>query len=96
VNGKIFATLHADDERGTVKLTPEEQHEFIQQSPDAFAPASGAWGRQGYTNVQLDAATEAVVRGALLLAWQNTLVKPRRRRSATDGGRGSPSRRRRS
>ena len=94
VNDKIFATLHADDERGTVKLTPEEQHEFIQQSPEAFAPASGAWGRQGYTNVQLDAATESLVRGALLLAWQNTLVKPRRRRSATGGGRGGPSRRR--
>ena len=94
VNGKVFATLHADDQRGAVKLTPEEQQEFIQQSPGAFAPASGAWGRQGYTNVQLDAAVESLVRGALLLAWQNTMGQPRRRRSATGAGSKASSRRR--
>jgi YjbR len=28
-NGRIFATLHADDEWGMVKLAPEEQKAFI-------------------------------------------------------------------
>jgi len=95
-NGRIFATLHPGDERATVKLSPEEQRELILEDPEAFVPASGAWGRQGYTDVVLRAADVAVVRGALVLAWQSTLVKPRRRRSATDGGRAAPTRRRRS
>ena len=47
VNGRIFATLHADDQWGMVKLTPDEQRAFIEAAPAAFKPESGAWGRQG-------------------------------------------------
>jgi hypothetical protein len=75
-NGRIFATLQADDQRGMVKLTPEEQREFMRMHPKMFVPASGAWGRQGCTMVQLDAADEATVRGAMILAWQHVAEKP--------------------
>ena len=78
-NGRIFATLHSDDQWGMVKLTPAEQHEFMRTNPGMFVPSSGAWGRQGYTNVRLAAAHEATVRGAMLLAWQDTATKPRRK-----------------
>jgi hypothetical protein len=81
-NGRIFATLHADDEWGTVKLTPEEQQELLRTSPGMFVPSTGAWGRKGYTNVRLDASDKATVRSALLLAWENTVSKPRRRPAA--------------
>lgn len=40
-NGKIFATLYPDGERGMVKLMPEQQHEFMSADGDAFEPASG-------------------------------------------------------
>src|SRR4051794_12167153 len=60
-NGRIFATLQADEQRGMVKLTPDEQHEFMRAHPPMFVPASGAWGRQGCTMVQLDAADDATV-----------------------------------
>ena len=43
-NGRIFATLQADEQRGMVKLTPEEQREFMRAHPRMFVPASGAWG----------------------------------------------------
>ncbi len=56
-NGRIFATLHTGDQFGMVKLTPEEQQEFMRTSPAMFIPSSGAWGRQGCTNVRLDALT---------------------------------------
>ena len=69
-NGRIFATLHPDNVRGMVKLTPEQQDEFMRNDPDIFEPASGAWGRQGCTMVRLAKADEATVGEAMTLAWQ--------------------------
>jgi hypothetical protein len=71
VGGKIFATLWDDDEHGMVKLTPEQQDEYVAAHPDVFAPVKGAWGRQGCTRVRLDRAEEAVLAGAMRLAWRN-------------------------
>ena len=54
INGKIFATLGVpDDGCAMVKLTPEQQEAFIQESPLVFFPCSGAWGRGGATHVHL-------------------------------------------
>jgi hypothetical protein len=71
-NGKIFATLHPGNALGMVKLTPEQQQEFLREGSDAFVPSSGAWGRQGRTNVKLAAVEEDTLGQALTLAWQNT------------------------
>jgi hypothetical protein len=43
VGGKIFATLWIDDSWGMVKLTPDQQAEFIQREPRTFAPVPGGW-----------------------------------------------------
>jgi hypothetical protein len=81
-NGRVFASLDRDERRGMVKLSPDEQQALIDEHPEMFAPASGAWGRQGYTTVHLSAATVTVVRSATLLAWQgvNALPPPAKRR----------------
>ena len=71
VNGKIFATIHADNVQGMVKLTPEQQERFIREQPAMFHPAAGAWGRQGCTMVAFAAAKDEVVGEAMTLAWQN-------------------------
>lgn len=76
-NGRIFASLHTHDRFGMVKLTPAEQREVMKLDPGVFVPSSGAWGRQGCTDVRLEAASEATVRGALLLAWQGATARPR-------------------
>jgi predicted DNA-binding protein (MmcQ/YjbR family) len=70
VNGRIFATLHPDGKQGMVKVTPDQQRDFIQQHPATFTPASGAWGRQGCTMVQLSAVDEETLGEAMTLAWQ--------------------------
>jgi hypothetical protein len=75
VRGKIFATLSPDDERGMVKLTPEQQAVFVRSEPDVFQPVPGGWGRRGATQVCLRTATEATVRQALVVAWRNTAPK---------------------
>ena len=64
--GKIFASLGVPDKNwGMVKLTPEKQRTFIEKAPKVFKPSSGAWGRQGYTNLYLPAATASIARTAL-------------------------------
>ena len=63
---------------GWSKLTPEQQQDFLARDA-AFAPESGAWGRQGCTAVRLDAVDEDTLGEALTLAWQNTAQKQSRR-----------------
>jgi len=67
-NGRIFASLHAGDRTGMVKLTPEEQAVFLGEYPEMFEPSAGAWGRQGCTNVILAAADTPTLRSAMILA----------------------------
>jgi hypothetical protein len=81
VHGRIFATLHGDLKTGMVALTPDQQREFVERNPAAFAPEAGAWGRQGATAVRLDAADEETVGEAMTLARQNAAAKLVRRRT---------------
>jgi len=76
VGGRIFATLgYPNDGSAMVKLSPDEQKEFVRTSPAVFTPAKGAWGRQGSTIINLPAATIDIVREALTAAWRNTAPK---------------------
>ena len=79
LQGRIFASLMADGVRANVKLTPDEQAAFMDEAPRTFAPAAGAWGRQGWTTIQLAAAKESEVRGACVLAWQAAVAAPPRK-----------------
>lgn len=85
VLGKVFATLaYPSEEFGMVKLTPEQQREFMARDGKGFAPVPGAWGRQGCTHVKLKLAKAAIMRQAIEVAWQNAAEKakgaPKRRR----------------
>src|SRR5262245_38378589 len=75
-NGRIFATLQADERTGMVKVSPEEQEVLLRDYPAIFTPAPGAWGRQGCTLVQLSKATLRVVRPAMQLAYETVANKP--------------------
>ncbi len=78
-NGRIFASLHTNDTTGMVKLTPEEQAEFLRQKPSMFTPSAGAWGRQGCTNVILAKADARTLRQAMTLAWDAVMAMPAKR-----------------
>lgn len=80
-NGRIFASLLGNEERAGLKLSPDEQGELMRRHPTVFTPASGAWGRQGWTVADLSAAKPAVVRSALLLAYANVVEKTAARRT---------------
>lgn len=101
VRGRIFATLRADERGGVVRLAPEEQRELMRAHPRIFSPAPGAWGRQGWTAVDLRALDPAAARAAVLLAWEGILATPatkkrvkRPKTSKTPSSR-APSKRRR-
>jgi hypothetical protein len=80
VAGKIFASLSVPDESwGMIKLTLKQQRTSIEKAPEVFKPSSGAWGRQGYTNVYLPAAKATIVRTALDAAAKNVANKKQRK-----------------
>jgi hypothetical protein len=80
---RVFASLGAPDERwAMVKLTPEQQGAFIDRAPKVFKPCSGAWGRQGCTNVLLAVANSRIVRSAIADAANNMEARTPRRKKA--------------
>ena len=81
-NGRVFATLgYPDDSWAMVKLSPTDQHLYLERYPEAFAPAAGAWGHRGATLVRLGAADRKILASALKFACAHT-PSPRKRRRA--------------
>ena len=83
VGGKIFASLGVPDKNwGMVKLTPQQQRTFNEKAPEIFKPSSGAWGRQGYTNVYLGSAKASTIRVALVAAAKNVTNRKKKKKNA--------------
>ena len=77
VGNKIFATLGSPDKLwGMVKLTPDQQQVYLQNNPDTFTPAAGAWGRNGCTLVRLGSADPETVGQAMTDAWKLAQMAP--------------------
>jgi hypothetical protein len=103
IGGKIFATLgFPDDDWGMVKLSPDQQEQFVAADAESFRPCNGVWGRRGCTNVRLASAKKNIVKASIELAAENVLpakaknaksTPPRKGRSTTGG---SNARRRKS
>ncbi len=97
VGGRIFATLAAQDKGyGNLMLTPEQQADFVAELPDVFIPIAGGWGRMGATHIELAAANEDVLAGALRTAWKlrvdkNAKTGKTRRTSASSRQSAPPS-----
>jgi hypothetical protein len=71
VGGRIFATLASQAEGyGNLKLTLEQQADFVREMPDVFLPIHGGWGSMGMTHIRLAEASEDVLTGALQTAWK--------------------------
>jgi hypothetical protein len=75
VNGRIFASLSGEPQKGMATLAPADQQRFIADEPDVFHSAAGAWGAMGCTLMHLRHANEESVGEALTLAWRLALSK---------------------
>jgi hypothetical protein len=76
VKRKSFASLEdPDNSVAAIKLTPDQQAMFMHEAPRTFVPVPGGWGRLGATNIVLVHAKEAIIEGALAVAWRNIAPK---------------------
>jgi hypothetical protein len=84
VGGRVLATLWVEEARLVLRLSPADQAALCAAEPDLFTPLDGAWGRRGWTNLDLDGCAEETLRAALLAAWRMTA--PAELRAAYDQG----------
>lgn len=69
VNKKIFATLSIEKNSATLKLSEIDQSVFCAFNPEQIKPATGAWGKQGWTIFELTTLKEEMIIDALTLSY---------------------------
>lgn len=72
---RTFATLAADGLSANIKFTPEEQEFKCLLAPDVFQAIDNGWGRQGWTRLDLVAASEDGIAAALDMAHVHAASK---------------------
>jgi predicted DNA-binding protein (MmcQ/YjbR family) len=75
VNKKIFATLNVSKKTAVLKLSEIEQSVFGAFDPTIIYPANGAWGKQGWTIVELATVKKEVLKDALTTSYCNVALK---------------------
>jgi hypothetical protein len=74
VKKKIFATLWLDEKRAVLKLSPADQSFYCMKHSFLF-PVKGAWGKYGWTNIDLNKTNKSVFSESLTSAWFNVAPK---------------------
>src|SRR4051812_32195984 len=77
---RIYATLATGGRTANFKFTPDEQALKCTVAPEAFAPISGGWGRQGWTAARLSELSAPELKHALQTAWTHAVPKKAARR----------------
>jgi hypothetical protein len=71
---KIFATLWLEEKRAVLKLSPADQDFYCVKYSFIF-PVKGAWGKYGWTNIDLNKTSELAFSESLTSAWLNVAPK---------------------
>ena len=74
IKKKIFATFDAKKNLLCVKFTEMEQSVFA-YDPAVIYPVPNAWGKQGWTYIDLKKVKKSVLKDALEAAYQNVVKK---------------------
>ncbi len=75
VGKKIFASLHEPTASANIGLPSDEQAEFCELGKGALKPLENAWGKKGWTAVDLKNAPPEVVAAAIETAFEASLGK---------------------
>jgi len=70
VNKKIFITINLPQKRCTLKFNKEFQDIFTSISKGKIYPVPNAWGRIGWTTVELNEINLELLNDAILIAWR--------------------------
>ena len=69
IRKKIFCTLDETKKRATLKLSEVDQSVFVAADTTHIYPATGAWGRQGWTLFELDHIPPDLFKDALTCSY---------------------------
>ena len=69
VNKKIFATISFEKRTLNVRFTPQLQMVYCPPNSYVIFPIDNAWGRQGWTTINLNKATKKLVQSVLKDAY---------------------------
>lgn len=69
VRKKIFATYDAKNHRASIKLSAVDQDIFSTADKTAIYPVQNAWGKQGWTLVELNSVSEELFTAAITTAY---------------------------
>ena len=75
VNKKIFATLDVKHKKATLKLPEVDQSVYCSYNKLIFYPATGSWGKQGWTLVELEKVPATMLKEALEKAYNHVISK---------------------
>ncbi|HEY5748566.1 MAG TPA: MmcQ/YjbR family DNA-binding protein [Chryseolinea sp.] len=75
VKKKIFATLDTVKKKAVVKLSAVDQSVFSKYDPAVIYPVPGAWGRQGWTAIELNKVRKTMFKDALYTSYANVAPK---------------------
>ena len=70
VKNKIFATLDVKNKRACLKLSAVQQSVYSAYDKKAIYPVPNAWGKQGWTFVELARVRKDMFRDALTTAYR--------------------------
>lgn len=75
VKKKIFATLWPVEKRAVLKLSLVDQSVFCDVNKQIFYPVNGAWGKQGWTNIELKKISKKLLKEVLTSAYSEVTKK---------------------
>ncbi|UKT65321.1 MmcQ/YjbR family DNA-binding protein [Pedobacter mucosus] len=75
VEDKIFATIDTQNLKIVLKLNEVDQSVFSDFDPSAIYPATGAWGKQGWTIFEIKFVEDDMIKDALTLSYCNLAPK---------------------
>jgi hypothetical protein len=71
-NKRMFATVWHDKNTANLRLSLKQQIHFLSQDGEAFVEIDNAWGRQGWTLVQLEFTSQDQFKEAIAAAFENS------------------------
>jgi hypothetical protein len=83
VADKIFCTLPKKGWLG-LRITANEQAALVAERPDTFVPASGQWGKRGWTLARMDDIDRTHAQELIAEAWRYRA--PKKLLTAYDAG----------
>jgi hypothetical protein len=78
-NGRIFATVWHDKGEVNLRLSPEQQEHFLLLDGEGFVEIDNAWGRQGWTKVQLGYVDQTDFEKVVKSAYEYSKKKQQRK-----------------